>query len=358
MSTNEINKINFNEFAKKHTFLTDSEIDILSKLNSNLVYTSDLTDSDIFIDVFDKSGNIIVLAEAHPRWAMSNYSNSVVGYEVFQKNEPAVYHTFELGVPIKDLKAETQEGKKVKQDVIPIKNGDGKIFAVLIREKDVSENISREKKYNELIREREKNILPAKPNFVSRETNHRIKNNLQVIASTMRLQAKATDNPDLKIFFDKNIQKVLCIAKIHDILSNIETVDKIEILSLFNRICKEITFVVGDNFKITVLGDELEVSSDIATNVIIVVNELIFNSVEHAFLPDKRGNILVSCQKGNQNVTITVEDDGQGFDIKKVSNHSLGLKIVSQTVKDKLKSELRIMSNKTGTKATFGFRII
>lgn len=346
------------ELIENRTNLSEHEKDKILSLNDNLEYIADIADSDVFIDTYDKTGKVIVLTEAHPRWTASAYNGSVVGCEASKENEPAVYHALELGAPVRDIKAETQEGKTVKQDVIPIINDKGSTFAVLIREKDITESVSRDKKYSKLLKEHEKIETADIPVTVVREVNHRIKNNLQVIASIMRLQAKTAENESARIFLEKNIQRVLIISTINDILCISDNVEVLEIKGLLQRIASGIGDIFSGyrDINISVIGDNVEISADKATAVASVVNELIFNAMEHAF-ENNSGNVVISIQKGNQNLTVAVEDDGKGFNVSDVDKRSMGLKIVTQTVKEKLNSEIRIISDNNGTKASFDFKI-
>lgn len=349
----------FSELLKELTDIKGGEAEILFELERNMQYIADLTDSDVFMDAPAKTGEMIVLAEARPRWAESAYAGSVAGLEASRKNEPAVYHSFELGAPVRDIKAETQEGKTVKQDVIPIKNKQGETFAVLIREKDITERVRRDRKFDSLVKEIETVGKTPLPDTVTMEINHRIKNNLQVIAGMMRLEAKASGGDAEKIFYEKNVQRVLSISAINDILSCGGGVERLEIKGLLSRIAAEISkvFAVSGDYEITVSGDGAEVSAEIATAVAVVVNELIFNAMEHAFGGRGCGRILITLQRGNSNVTVAVSDDGAGYDVTDKSVCGLGLKIVSRTVKEKLKSDIRITSDGKGTKAAFEIKL-
>ncbi len=94
-----------------------------------------------------------------------------------------------------------------------------------------------------------------------------------------------------------------------------------------------------------------------ATSIALVVNELLQNILEYAFFDRNQGHIRIAIQKGIQYSNIIVEDNGVGFDINKVHKESLGMKIVSSIIEDKLKGRFNVESNKNGTKATFDFKM-
>ena len=352
--------------CKNRTTLRNSEISEMEELSDKLQYMADLTGCDIFIDCIDKDSQYaFVLAEAKPRGGFSLYDNSVLGQAALPENEPAVYSAFRSGMTIRDLKAVTQENKSVKQNVTPIKNPDGKVIGVLVREKDVSRNLLDEKKLSQLVKEKEGRSSPIlrqefDANLVTmQEIHHRIKNNLQMVASILSLQARKAENADMRRAFKENIGRVLSIAAIHDILTNNEMGDVIDVKLIIEKIRRNLQSIVenGRSISIIVDGDDLFVDADKGTAIALAVNELMINALEHGFEGRETGNIKVSICEGNQYSTIEVSDDGTGFDLSKKNNQSLGLDLVSLTVREKLKGTFNIDSSLEGTKALFDFKI-
>lgn len=70
--------------------------------------------------------------------------------EALRSDEPAVYHALEMQVPVRDLKAVTQENCTVRQDAVPVFAPDQRCIAALIQEKDISGRVRQEKKFEEL----------------------------------------------------------------------------------------------------------------------------------------------------------------------------------------------------------------
>jgi len=77
--------------------------------------------------------------------------------------------------------------------------------------------------------------------------------------------------------------------------------------------------------------------------------------VEYAFVGRTEGNIFIDIEKGEYISTVTVADDGIGFQTDKVKMGSLGLSIVEQLIKDKLKGDFSIASGTEGTSIRFDF---
>ncbi len=348
--------------------LQEDDVAILERIAENLQMMAELSGADVFIDCLLPDGQAIVVAESNPVSVKSAYKKSVVGMTAHPKNEPAVFHAFATGMPVRDLKAITQEKRSVRQNVVPVHSSGGKIIAVLIEEKDISSYIRKDEKYRKLAGERDKKITglftgkssenPDCREIEMLEINHRVKNNLQVVASMLNLQARRSKLPEVKKILTENVNRVLSISAIHDILcASDKGYVNVNSRLLFQMLIKNYHPLIPENTRITfnLLGDDIELTAEKATSISIVVNELITNAVLHAFAGRSQGTITLTATKGILYNTISIEDDGVGFDYPAGNVGNLGLDIVSTTIKDKLKGKLRINSDSNGTKVVFDF---
>ena len=190
-----------------------------------------------------------------------------------------------------------------------------------------------------------------------REIHHRVKNNLQTIASLLRIQSRRITDENAKKAFTESINRVMSIAVTHELLAK-NGVDDVDIKDILTNVVKgAILFSTSMNFKLSVdvRGDSVTINSDKATSIALVVNELVQNCVEYAFVGKSEGNILITIEKGEFVSTVTVADDGIGFQRSKVKMSSLGLSIVEQLIKDKLKGDFEISSGDQGTSIRFDF---
>lgn len=349
--------------------LQEEDIVRLEHIADNLQLTAELTGSDVFIDCLLPDNSAIVVAEAQPASGQSVYVQTVVGKTAITENEPAVFNAFVSGMPVRDLKAITQEKCSVRQDVVPVRGSGGAVIAVLIREKDISQSILQDKKYEELARERESfndSLLTSKNEDTSvgreiatLEIHHRVKNNLQLVSSILNMQARKSADPEVKKILMENVNRVLSIAAIHDMLST-SNCDGMKVNSrvLFQKLWRNFHSFTPEGSSITfhIMGDDLEIGADKATSISLVVSELLTNAMIHAFTGRKQGAITVTTTAGILYSTISIEDDGVGFDYMARTTTSLGLNIVSATVQDKLKGKLSFKSDTTGTKVVFDFK--
>ena len=190
-----------------------------------------------------------------------------------------------------------------------------------------------------------------------KEMHHRVKNNLQTIASLLRLQMRRLDNPEMKAVLGESMSRILSIASTHEVLSQ-SGVDQVMLGAVINNIKNYAIryFESPHKVRISIEGDDFEVDSDTASSVAMIVNELLQNSLKYAFPGRSEGLIRIIITHRELYSRIQIVDDGVGFDINKLESDSLGLSIVKTLVTDKLKGNLEIESSDKGTSAVFTFR--
>ncbi|MFA1819929.1 histidine kinase N-terminal domain-containing protein [Virgibacillus oceani] len=191
-----------------------------------------------------------------------------------------------------------------------------------------------------------------------RETHHRIKNNLQTMGSLLRMERRRSGNEEVKHILTDNMNRVISIAATHDILAR-QLGDKVELGEVLEFIVNNLkrSYSVMDHIELAIeLGSSIIVTSDVATSVSMIVNELVQNSYNHAFPNGTEGRINVSLKKEEEEVMISVTDNGVGFSIDKIKGNSLGIFIVQNYVKDKLKGTIQFNKRKKGMEISFRFR--
>lgn len=183
-----------------------------------------------------------------------------------------------------------------------------------------------------------------------REVHHRVKNNLQTIASLLRIQARRLRRPDARRELEEAVQRIRSIAVVHETLTR-DSSESIE----FGQVARELVQMVGagltdrkSHVSISYEGDPGRLPSDLATPLAVVLVELLQNAVEHAF-DGKSGTVQVRMSRDGGRLRMVVQDDGRGlpdgFQI------GLGLQIVRAFVEGELEGTMEIASNK-GTTVT------
>lgn len=191
-----------------------------------------------------------------------------------------------------------------------------------------------------------------------KEMHHRVKNNLQTIASLLRLQVRRSDNGETRKVLGESMNRILSIATTHELLA-LSGVDQLKIGEVILNIKNNtVRYFARPHFdvSITLEGDDFEVDSDIATSVALIINELLQNSLQYAFEDRETGLIRIVVTRGELYSRIEVIDNGGGYDVENVRTDRLGLSIVQTMVKDKLQGNLSVESGPGGTHVTFDFK--
>lgn len=182
--------------------------------------------------------------------------------------------------------------------------------------------------------------------MVIKEIHHRVKNNLQTIASLLRIQKRRVENDETKKILDETINRILSIAVTHEVLSE-NGMDSLNIKTILHLLYNNSFKNTIDKIKkieFNVVGDDFIISSDKATSVALVINELIQNAIHYAFHNRSEGKIDIIIEKKAFFSKIIISDNGVGMDAKKYRENSLGLMIVEKLVTDKLGGSFKIKS--------------
>ncbi|MBQ4424483.1 MAG: sensor histidine kinase [Lachnospiraceae bacterium] len=336
----------------------------LQEIMDQMPLIAEVTNADVFLDILLDEEKALVIAESCPAQGTGLYRSSVLGAYALPENEPAVFHAFRAAVPVCDLKAVTQEGRAVRQNVAPVFGEEGRVIAVLIREKDISTDLKQQRKYEELARSYEEQHDPIESARAGgaginelREMHHRVKNDLQLVASILRLQARKAEYSEIRETLEESVGRVLSIAAIHDILTyNPGAAAAVRSRAIMEKLCESLSALIPPDREIRLLseGDDIELDPDTATTVSMAVTELVTNALIHAFPPGSAGTVLLTVRKGTLFHAVTVADDGIGFEDAEAEG--LGLSIVRSLVRDKLGGKLHISSGDRGTKVSFDFQ--
>lgn len=206
------------------------------------------------------------------------------------------------------------------------------------------------------IRVKEKELMLQ--SVVIKEIHHRIKNNLQTVASLLRLQARRTDSVKTKKVLSDSISRILSIATVHEALSK-ETTESVDIRIIFNHVVEVFKDLAeeGKSVDIRLRCEPITLFSRQATSIVLVLNELVHNALEHAFVGRNNGFIDVEAKKINNDVVLKVKDNGIGFREKDLEgSKNLGIKIIKTLVEEDLKGTIRFTIDKgTTVEARFPF---
>jgi two-component sensor histidine kinase len=186
-----------------------------------------------------------------------------------------------------------------------------------------------------------------------REIHHRVKNNLQTVAALLRLQARRVESLAARSALEESVRRVASIALVHETLamSNDEAVD---FDGIMERVTTAAMEVAASESRVTMRreGTFGVLPAEIATPLVMILNELLLNAVEHGFgaTPGAEGEVVVSAHRFRRQLHVTVADTGQGlpdgFDA--VRSQRLGLQIVRTLATGELRGSIELRGRVDG----------
>ncbi|RYG36092.1 GAF domain-containing protein [bacterium] len=163
------------------------------------------------------------------------------------------------------------------------------------------------------------------------EMHHRVKNNLQQVASLLRLQMRHSSTKTLEEALNECLNRILAISAVHDLLSR-EDLDHVSIKEISQSLVHHQQSIIlpSKTIKFQVRGSDVKLNMTQATQLALVLNELIQNAIEHGFEKADAGEVHINVEENNEELSVWVSNSGDqlpdGFD-PTVFSH-LGLKLV------------------------------
>ncbi len=171
---------------------------------------------------------------------------------------------------------------------------------------------------------------------LAQEIHHRVKNNLQTVASLLRLQAR-TDGVDPRKALEDSVNRILAIAAVHEVLTERRDED-VELAELLDRLRAMLVQGLGAAKSVRADLEPVSLSGNRATALALVFSELFQNALEHG-----GETVLVELTRRDGQVVLAIADDGRGVDGEPVSG--TGLSIVRALVEEELGGQLSLESD-------------
>ena len=210
---------------------------------------------------------------------------------------------------------------------IPLTQGGERIGSVVLI-RDVTE-----------IRRQERELVSK--NATIREIHHRVKNNLQTVASLLRIQGRRSKSDEVKDALSQAMRRVEAIAVVHDALASglAQTVNFDEVAARVAPLAAEVAGTGGPVVRPTIEGEFGELPSEFATPLAVVITELITNAVEHGLKDTDNGEVRLIATRGESTLRVAVADNGPGFEPGTVGQ-GLGTQIIRTLVENELSATI------------------
>jgi len=178
---------------------------------------------------------------------------------------------------------------------------------ILLSIEDISERRAKERELRDLLRQRE---------VLLQEMQHRVANNLQIIASILFIKARTVHSVETRQHLQDAHQRVLSVAAIQQQLQTSDSGAMIELGPYLTRLCQTLTASMIDDARPITLKVDVQggtASSSQAVSIGIIVTELVINAIKHAFPGDRTDSIvIVGYEPAAPNWRLSVSDNGIG----------------------------------------------
>jgi two-component sensor histidine kinase len=168
--------------------------------------------------------------------------------------------------------------------------------------------------FRALLHEREERI--AEREMLLREVDHRVKNNLAILTSLLRLQQHETENDDAKRALEKAAGRVLSLAKAYENLHyGIDNIAVVQFDEFIEQLCQDVSnaLALDEGIEIRIDTVPCKLSRDRASAIGLLINEVITNAVKHAFKGRKSGVIAISLTADDDKAILSIRDNGIGL---------------------------------------------
>ncbi|HEY3252269.1 MAG TPA: PAS domain S-box protein [Ignavibacteria bacterium] len=279
------------------------------------------------MDIVDKEGNVLFINDN----LNEHFNNEAIGKKcwILYKDDKTqcqgcpLLSGLEDGVTKVLETSEVMNGKTFEISHTPIDFKGKK--AVLEIFKDITERKQAEKKLKDSLKEKE---------TLLKEVHHRVKNNLQIIWSLIKLQSNNISDPRLLEIFGSVGSRVKSMALIHQTMyksENFSKIDMKEYLNSYKDYIQQIYSNKNSQVNLILNIEKIHLNMETAIPCGLLINELLTNSYKHAFPQNKKGTIEINfSSNGNGKFKLKFKDEGIGFpsgiDIQ--NSNSTGLTLI------------------------------
>lgn len=187
-----------------------------------------------------------------------------------------------------------------------------------------------------------------------KEIHHRVKNNLQIISSLLRLQSRSIDDTRTKELLEISLGRIHSMATVHELLYRASEYSQINFKDYLDALIHSmIRTLVAESQQIRVRLEivELITAIDTAIPLGLLINEILTNSFKHAFQGKQNGEVYVKIEPVNEHLLeITVGDNGVGMPaaLTQETPETLGFSLI-QSLTEQLEGEVTFQTGKQGT---------
>jgi len=190
----------------------------------------------------------------------------------------------------------------------------------------------------------------AEKEVLLREIYHRTKNNMLVIISMLQLQAMELEDEKVRILFLEMENRIRAMSLVHERLYQSQNLTEIDLGRYLEEMASTLTesMVLGHRVRVEMDCHEVWLSIDTIVPLGLAINEIVTNSLKHAFGDGRKGRIYIRLRKNSEGmVEVVVGDDGPGLPsgLDPGKARSLGMQIAANLVTGQLRGDMQVRSD-------------
>jgi len=207
----------------------------------------------------------------------------------------------------------------------PIRDENGIMINSVGIEQDITEKKLKDKQLQDSLHEKE---------IMLKEIHHRVKNNLQIVSSLLKMQAETYRSDETINALKTSRNRINSMALVHENLYQSTEITKVDLNSYVTTLARNIFYTYGVpedkvRFRSKIEG-KIEFGLDTSIPLGLIINEAISNSLKHGFPGDKKGEILFECRKNGDGYCLNIKDTGIGLpkNLEPAKLNSLGMQLI------------------------------
>ena len=252
--------------------------------------------------------------------------------------------TYSIARDVTDEKHAEKESKKHRNQLETMVTE--RTFELIETNEQLKQEIAERKHADEQVKAslREKEIL-------LQEIHHRVKNNLQVIISLLRLQSKDIKDKDILTMFQESQDRINSMALVHEKIYYSEDLANIRLRDYVNDLASDLFKsynLSSENVEFKMEVEDISIGIDTSISCGLIINELLSNSLKHAFPENRKGEIKVNIRSAKESeIEMVYSDNGIGlpesFDFRKSTG--FGFRMIVDLVEYKLMGNIELIQD-------------